>query len=264
MPSLAYEDLTPEAAAARKLDAWVLALPNGEAAKWTAAIASARADAAIVDLSADHRFDGDWRYGLPELHRAALAGARRIANPGCYATGIQLALAPIAELLDGPAHAFGVSGYSGAGTTPSPRNDPERLRDNLMPYQPVGHLHEREATHHLGRAVRFVPHVAGFFRGIALTLSVALARALTVEELAARYAERYAGEPLVRVTREAPLVRDNAGRHHAAVGGFAVADGGRRAVVFATLDNLLKGAATQALQNVNLALGRPEREGIPT
>src|SRR5579871_83014 len=190
VPSLSYEDLSPEEAAGRKLDGWLLALPNGEAARWVKAIAEARADSAIVDLSADYRFDESWRYGLPELHRASLAGARRIANPGCYATGIQLALAPFLDVLDGEAHAFGVSGYSGAGTTPSPRNDPVALRDNLMPYHLVGHLHEREAARHLGRPLRFLPHVAGFFRGIALTLSFRLARPFSVDELLERAAAR--------------------------------------------------------------------------
>ena len=75
-------------------------------------------------------------------------GATRIANPGCYATALQLAVAPLVPRLSGPPSIFGVSGYSGAGTTPSPRNDALRLRDNLMPYKLVGHNHEREATRH--------------------------------------------------------------------------------------------------------------------
>jgi N-acetyl-gamma-glutamylphosphate reductase len=121
--------------AATKLDVYVLALPNGTSEPYVEAIAKARPDAVIVDLSADHRFpreqdarDGGWVYGQPERNRAALGGARRIANPGCYATAAQLSLAPLVPLLEGPANVFGVSGYSGAGTTPSPRNYPEALR----------------------------------------------------------------------------------------------------------------------------------------
>jgi N-acetyl-gamma-glutamyl-phosphate reductase len=263
LAGLTYVELTPESAAEKKLDAWILALPNGEAASWVARIANAREDAIFVDVSADHRFDPSWRYGLPELHRSSLKGAKRIANPGCYATALQLALAPFVDNLDGPAQVFGVSGYSGAGTTPSPRNDPEALRDNLMPYGLTGHLHEREAAHHLGCAVRFVPHVAGFFRGISLTLSFSLKTPRTDGELFEIASARYHGEPLVRVQREIPLLRDNAKKHHAVVGGFTVADGGKRAVVVATIDNLLKGAATQALQNLNLACSLDERTGIP-
>ena len=103
-------------------DAVVLALPNGKAAACVAAYDAAGQAPVIVDLSADHRFDDAWHYGLPELTRARAAGARRIANPGCYATAMQLAVAPLVPFLDGPAHVFGVSGYSGAGKKPSPRN----------------------------------------------------------------------------------------------------------------------------------------------
>lgn len=255
---LVVEDMSPETVAGWDVDAVVLALPNGLAAGYAAVIAERTA---IVDLSADYRFDDAWAYGLPELHRARLVGARRIANPGCYATGVQLGIAPARELLAGAPQAFGVSGYSGAGTSPSPRNDPARLRDNLMAYSLVGHVHEREASRHLGCAVHFMPHVAAFFRGISLTIALPLARPETSASLLARYREAYAGEPLVRVTAEIPEVQAAAGRCDVTIGGFA-ADG-PHAVVVVTLDNLLKGAASQALQNLNLALGLPERLGVP-
>jgi N-acetyl-gamma-glutamyl-phosphate reductase len=257
---LVVEDMSPETVAGWPVDAVVLALPNGLAAAYAAALDRAGGPA-IVDLSADFRFDDAWAYGLPELHRARLHGARRIANPGCYATGIQLGVAPALALLAGPPQAFGVSGYSGAGTSPSPRNDPARLRDNLMPYALVDHVHAREASRHLGRPVRFTPHVAAFFRGITLTITLPLARPETAASLLARYREAYAGEPLVRVTAEIPEVQAAAGRHDVTIGGFAV--DGEHAVVVVVLDNLLKGAATQALQNLNLALGLPERLGVP-
>src|SRR5690606_4075659 len=217
----------------------------------------------IVDLSADHRFDEGWYYGLPELTRERYAGQRRIANPGCYATAMQLAIAPMRELLAGPVQCFGVSGYSGAGTTPSDSNDPALLRDNLMPYALTGHVHEREVSRQLGHAVEFMPHVAPHFRGITLTANLHLASPVTLEEVRERYAERYAGEPLVRVVDEAPWVSRIAGRHHVEIGGLTLSGDGRRLVVVATEDNLLKGAATQALQNLNLAFGIPEFEGIP-
>ena len=249
-------------------DAVVLALPNGKAAHIVRQFDEAAADPAfrqpvIIDLSADHRFDPAWYYGLPELTRGDYAGQRRISNPGCYATAMQLAIAPMLDALDGPVQCFGVSGYSGAGTTPSDKNDPGKLRDNLMPYALTGHVHEREVTRRLGHAIEFMPHVAPHFRGITLTANLHLSRAFALDEVMARYRERYAGEPLVRVQDEAPWVSRIAGAQHVEIGGFALSEDGRRLVVVATLDNLLKGAATQALQNLNLAFGLGEFAGIP-
>ncbi len=252
------------------IDAWILALPNGLAAPWVAAVeASPRPEAVVIDLSTDFRAasvapDAPWVYGLPERHRARLRGARRIANPGCYATGVQLGLAPILDLLAGPAHAFGVSGYSGAGTTPSPRNDPEALRDNLMPYALSGHAHEREVRDQLGHRIHFMPHVAPFFRGITLTLSFETAADLTADHLANRYRALAAAEPLVSYSDAVPLVRDVAHHHGVRIGGLAFEPATGHGAVVVTLDNLLKGAATQALQNLNLALGLPELHGVPT
>lgn len=176
---------------------------------------------------------------------------------------MQLAIAPLKDDLAAPPTCFGVSGYSGAGTTPSDKNDPDKLRDNLMPYALVGHVHEREVSQRLGLPVEFMPHVAPHFRGITMTVNLWLREATTHEALMTRYRARYAGEPLVRVVEDAPWVSRIAGRHHAEIGAFAVAPGGKRAVIVATLDNLLKGAATQALQNLNTALGLDELSGIP-
>ena len=244
-------------------DAVVLALPNGKAADCVAAFDAADADPVIVDLSADYRFDDGWYYGLPELTRGRYAGQRRISNPGCYATAMQLAVAPLRDVLDGPVQCFGVSGYSGAGTTPSDKNDPEKLRENLMPYALTGHVHEREVSRQLGHPVEFMPHVAPHFRGLTITANLHLAKAYTRDALIARYRAAYAGEALVRVLDEAPWVSRIAGAHHVELGGFALSADGRRAVVVATEDNLLKGAATQALQNLNLAFGLDEMCGIP-
>jgi N-acetyl-gamma-glutamyl-phosphate reductase len=261
---LRYVAYSPEQAAGQGMDAMVLALPNGMAAPFVAAVDEQRPDTVLVDLSADYRFDAHWHYGLPERSRAGAAQARRISNPGCYATAMQLAIAPMLGEIIGPVQCFGVSGYSGAGTTPSDRNDPEKLRDNLMPYALTGHLHEREVTRHLDHPVEFMPHVAPHFRGITLTANLHLREAFTRDAVLARYRATYADEPLVRVLDEAPWVSAIAGRHHVEVGGFTLSADGRRLVVVSTLDNLLKGAATQALQNLNLAFGLPETMGIPT
>jgi N-acetyl-gamma-glutamyl-phosphate reductase len=176
---------------------------------------------------------------------------------------MQLAIAPLKADLAAPPACFGVSGYSGAGTSPSDKNDPHKLRDNLIPYALTDHLHEREVTRQLGLPVEFMPHVAPHFRGITMTVNLWLQQVTTRDAVRARYAGFYAGEPLVRVLDEAPWESAIAGRHHAKIGGFAIAAGGKRVVVVATLDNLLKGAATQAMQNINLALDFGEWEGIP-
>lgn len=256
----------PAQLAALPADAVVLALPNGKASAIVDALDAAGRDPVLVDLSADYRFDDSWYYGLPELTRSRYAGQRRISNPGCYATAMQLALAPMLDALDGPAQCFGVSGYSGAGTTPSDRNDPDKLRDNLMPYALAGHVHEREVTRQLGHPVEFMPHVAPHFRGLTITANLHLSRAFALEEVAARYRDGYRDESLVQVSElgeDAPWVSRIAGRHHVELGGFTLSGDGRRLVLAATEDNLLKGAATQALQNLNLAFGMPELTGIP-
>ncbi len=262
-PQLRYSAPSHEQLPGLGADAVVLALPNGKAAECVAAFDAAGAEPAIVDLSADYRFDDHWYYGLPELTRKAYRGQRRISNPGCYASAMQLAIAPLLNVLDGPVQCFGVSGYSGAGTTPSDKNDPDKLRDNLMPYALTGHLHEREVTRHLGHPVEFMPHVAPHFRGLTVTSNLRLSRRFEREELVEHYHRQYDGEPLVQVRDAAPWVSAIAGRHHVEIGGFALSEDGRRVVVVSTLDNLLKGAATQALQNLNLAFGLDERAGIP-
>ncbi|HEY5850570.1 MAG TPA: N-acetyl-gamma-glutamyl-phosphate reductase [Lysobacter sp.] len=260
---LRYTSPAHEELPALGADAVVLALPNGKAAACVAAFDAAGEDPVIIDLSADYRFDDNWYYGLPELTRAQYSGQRRISNPGCYATAMQLAVAPILGALDGAVQCFGVSGYSGAGTSPSDKNDPDKLRDNLMPYALTNHVHEREVTRQLGQEVQFLPHVAPHFRGLTITANMQLARPFAREEVVSRYVERYAGEPLVEVGDEAPWVSAIAGRHHVELGGFTLTPDGRRLVVIATEDNLLKGAATQALQNLNLAFGLDEITGIP-
>ena len=260
---LRYVAHGPDQSAAQGVDALVLALPNGKAAPFVAAVDAVAPRTAIIDLSADYRFDADWYYGLPELTRAGYDGQRRISNPGCYATAMQLAIAPLCDALAAPVQCFGVSGYSGAGTTPSDKNDLEKLRDNLMPYALAGHVHEREVTRHLGHPVEFMPHVAPHFRGLTITANLHLAQPLLRSDAIARYREHYQGEPLVRVVEDAPWVSAIANRHHVELGGFTLSEDGRRLVVVATEDNLLKGAATQALQNLNMAFGFDEFAGIP-
>ena len=259
---LRYVEVTPENLATFAADALVLALPNGKAAPYVASIDANAPATVVLDLSADYRFDPDWYYGLPELTRRKYHGQKRISNPGCYATAMQLAVAPMRELLAGPVQCFGVSGFSGAGTSPSDKNNPEKLRDNLIPYALVDHVHEREASEQLDWAVQFMPHVAPHFRGLSVTANLHLREPTTLHEVRQRYQDFYAGEPMVSVLDDAPWVSAIAGQPGAAVGGFTMDEAGRRVVLVSVLDNLLKGAATQALQNLNLAFGFPETLGI--
>jgi N-acetyl-gamma-glutamyl-phosphate reductase len=260
---LRYANLDPAAVATQAADVVILALPNGKAAPYVEAIDAAKPDTLILDLSADYRFDKAWYYGLPELTRDQWRGERRISNPGCYATAMQLSVAPLKDLLAAPPVCFGVSGYSGAGTTPSDKNDPDKLRDNLMPYALTGHMHEKEASFRLGVPVEFMPHVAPHFRGLTVTTNLYLSRPLKREDVLQRYHAAYDGEELVNVLEDAPWVSRIANRHHAEIGGFALSADGKRVVIVATLDNLLKGAATQAMQNINRAIGCDEWAGIP-
>ena len=259
---LRYVEVTPDNLASHPADALILALPNGKAASFVAAIDAAAPGTVVLDLSADYRFNPGWYYGLPELTREQYRGQKRISNPGCYATAMQLAIAPLRDFLSGPVQCFGVSGFSGAGTSPSDKNDPEKLRDNLIPYALTDHIHEREAGEKLGCTVQFMPHVAPHFRGLSITANLHLLEPMTLHDIRQRYFDFYAGEPLVGVQDDAPWVSAIAGEPGALVGGFTMGGVGRRVVLVSVLDNLLKGAATQALQNLNLAFGFPETQGI--
>jgi len=259
---LHYQNLDPQAVAEKRADVVILALPNGKAAPYVEAIEAVAPGTLIADLSADYRFDRAWYYGLPELTRDKWRGERRISNPGCYATAIELTVAPMKDVLAAPPACFGVSGYSGAGTASSDKNDPEKLRDNLMPYALTGHVHEKEASFQLGLPVDFIPHVAPHFRGLTVTSNLYLSRAMKRDDVLTRFHSAYDREPLVNVVDDPPWVSRIADRHHAEIGGFGVSADGRRVVIVATLDNLLKGAATQAMQNINLALGLDELTGI--
>lgn len=259
-----YSALSPsDCAKLTDVDLWVLALPNGICKPFVAALDGT--NAILLDLSADYRFDSGWLYGLPELYSTRSlykkSPAKKISNPGCYATASQLALAPLHKLINARPSLFGVSGYSGAGTTPSRNNDLSVLKDNLIPYKLMGHIHEREVGHHSGTKVNFMPHVAPYFSGISLTCTIPLSQTLSSADIYKLFHDFYAGEALIRVGEAMPEVKTNSGRHFAQIGGFFSDE--KRVAFVVTIDNLLKGAATQAMQNMNLALGIDEMKGIP-
>lgn len=258
--SFEFESITPEMLAGREADVIVLALPNQMAGSYVDRLG---AEQRVVDLSADYRFDEEWVYGLPEINRKHLRGAIRVSNPGCYATAMQLALTPLVNEFSSPPVAFGVSGYSGAGRTRSARTEPDRLRNNLQPYSLTGHLHEHEVSHRLGQKIGFLPHVAEFFRGISITVSGCLKQETSASKLLETFQTYYAEEALVRISADIPEVRDVTESPAAIIGGFAVDKrDGRRICLVACVDNLMKGAASQAMQNINLMLNLDEVSGL--
>ncbi len=240
------------------LDVIFLALPDGIAKRHDDLWRFMAKDTVIIDLSADYRFDNNWVYGQPETNKHNLKRAKKIANPGCYATGIQMGLKPLLPYLKGTTHdvptAFGVSGYSGAGTQPSNKNDPDRLADNLLAYKATGHTHENEVSHVLQHTIRFMPHVAAHFRGIHITLSGQLKAPMSEEGMLALFNEFYADHTLIKIQSNPAEIQQIKNKHHMIMGGFTVSKREPGHFVFnVCLDNLLKGAATQAVQNMNLA-----------
>ncbi len=241
-------------------DIWILAQPNGEAAFWVEQLTDS--GARFLDISYDHRLDPNWVYGLPERNRDQIRDARWVSNPGCYATATQLALVPALDWIADTPTAFGISGYSGAGKKPSERNDPARLANNLIPYSLVGHGHEIEISHHLQQAVNFIPHVAAFFRGISVTLNLPLRQSIDLETAVNLYQNHFASEPFVQVQQGIPEIRDVCETNQAIIGGFCIESTGKRLVVISVIDNLLKGAASQAIQNLNLMFNLDETLGL--
>jgi N-acetyl-gamma-glutamyl-phosphate reductase len=263
------------------VDAAIVAYPHGAAASVVAEMRGM--GLSVVDLSADFRLvdvatyelwygpHGDPTllesavYGLTELDRERIALADLVAGPGCYPTAALLALAPLAERgVVESAVIDAKSGASGAGRGGGERLSLVNLAENVMPYGVDGHRHLPEIEQEMKRLmgaeadVTFVPHLLPIDQGLLASCYVDLTE--PVEDVAALYAERYADEPFVEVTSEPPGVRDvreaNLCRVHAAPLGEG------RAVVFAAIDNLWKGAAGQAIQNLNLMLGLDETDGL--
>ncbi|KAI9137090.1 Aspartate/glutamate/uridylate kinase [Paraphysoderma sedebokerense] len=264
---LLYSTVNPTPSELSKCDIWILALPNNASTPYVSALNQIPSSErpVVVDLSADYRFDDihQWAYGLPEHYRDQIIGQKMISNPGCYATGAQFGLWALKKegLIDSGnrASVFGVSGYSGAGTTPSPKNDPENLKDNLIPYSLINHIHEREVTRHC-HPVHFSPHVAPFFRGITLTIHTPLLKSISSSSLHQLYASTYEGEPLVNVKEGIPELRDIRNKNGVEIGGIVADEQGKRVSLVVTIDNLLKGAAGQCIQNVNLSVAGKDGE----
>ncbi|MSQ42053.1 MAG: N-acetyl-gamma-glutamyl-phosphate reductase [Dehalococcoidia bacterium] len=275
-------------------DVVVFATPDRVSVEYAAALADARVR--FIDYSGDFRFRdpadyaqyarahpsiaetahplaallGRAVYGVPELFGEQVASAPIVGNPGCFAIGMILGLAPLfADRLvaDGTVTVDGLTGSSGAGKKPSPSQHFSHLNDNVVPYRVFTHQHVVEAQQTLARLsgghaeLHFVPHLLGTTRGILSTMHAALARPMPRDALLERYREFYAGHPFVRVLDSPPTLKGTLGSNYCDISLVTSADQ-RRVVVISSIDNLLKGQSGNALQNLNLMLGLDPRLGL--
>lgn len=273
LPAAVSPEAIPALLESGAADTLVSCLPHGALRALRATHPALDAARWIVDLSSDHRDGRDgYVYGLPEQSRVAIAGATRVANPGCYATAAALALLPAAGTgwLAGPVTISALSGVTGAGRAPELRTSFAELDGNAALYK-VGevHAHLAEMTRALAAAgaatsIAFAPMLAPMARGILLTAWAPLAAPLAPEAAQAAYEARFAGEPFVRVLAAGawPETRAVRGSNRCDLAVTTV-HGGRTLLASAAIDNLVKGAAGQALQNLNLMTGWPETTGLP-
>jgi len=271
---------------ARDSDVVFLALPHGAAIEAVPALLEA--GARVIDLGADFRlkdpalyarwygsehgaasFLGEAVYGLPEINREALRDARLVANPGCYPTAAALALLPLlaSGRVRGPVIVDAKSGVSGAGRNPSAATHFSEVNENVKPYNLGRHRHGPEMEQTFADAgtpisVYFAPHLTPMTRGILATCYAPLSDALAEEELLGIYRDAYRSEPFVRVLGEAlPQTKATLGSNFCDVA-VRVDPERELAVAVSAIDNLVKGAAGQAIQNMNLMFGLPETEGL--
>src|SRR5881394_3433659 len=260
-------------------DVVFLALPDSAAAE----IAPALVDAGVrvIDLSGafrlrdeasrakwypeTHRLPAGLAYGLTERERGAVARAQMVANPGCYPTAALLALSPLAEagLLVPTADIVvdAKSGVSGAGKTPSERTHFSEVHGSLAAYGVFNHRHGAEIEEGVGRTVTFTPHLVPLDRGILSTIYVRVAPGTTEEALGDVYAQAYGGATFVRLVGSAlPEIKHVAHTNFCDIGWRVDPSG--RAILVSVIDNLLKGASGQAVQNMNVMLGIDERTGL--
>jgi N-acetyl-gamma-glutamyl-phosphate reductase len=264
---------------AREADIVFLALPDQAAAEIGPALVEA--GVRVIDLSGafrlrdaaararwypeTHRMPDGVAYGLTEIERGAVAGARLVANPGCYPTSALLALAPLlrANLLVAGTEVIvdAKSGVSGAGKTPSERTHFSECHGSMAAYGVFSHRHAPEIEQGAGRSVTFTPHLAPLDRGILSTIYVRVPPGTTDQDVGEMFERAYAGEPFVRVTGTAlPEIKHVAHTNFCDVGWRVDPSG--RAILVSVIDNLVKGAAGQAVQNMNVMLGLDERTGL--
>ncbi len=287
--NLMLEPFSWEMLSHRGVEVLFLATPHEQSREWVPE-ALARG-LRVVDLSgawrltdaanrAVYNFDDDGTeladaiqaqsvYGLPELHRRQIASARLVANPGCYATSIILALKPLVAAglvdLDRGIVADSKSGVSGAGKAPTPKTHFMYAADNLSAYSVFTHRHTGELLEQIGvesSQIVFTPHLLPIPRGILSTIYVHFRELQSAANVARVYQEFFAGSPMVRLyAKSLPQIQHSVRTSYADIG-FQLAADSRRAVLVSCLDNLLKGASSQAVQNLNVMQGWPEAEGL--
>jgi N-acetyl-gamma-glutamyl-phosphate reductase len=256
-----------------------LALPDSAAAELGPALVDA--GVRVIDLSGafrlrdaaararwypeTHRLPDGVAYGLTERERGAVARARLVANPGCYPTATLLALAPLAHagLLVAGADIVvdAKSGVSGAGKTPSERTHFSEIHGSLAAYGVFNHRHGAEIEQGLGREVTFTPHLVPIDRGILSTIYVRVAPGTTEEALADVYERAYHGATFVRLAGSSlPEIKHVAHTNFCDIGWRVDPSG--RVILVSVIDNLLKGASGQAVQNMNVMLGLDERTAL--
>ena len=236
--------------------------------------------ARVVDVSADHRLRDaalypEWYgfdhprpdllaeavYGLPEINRDAIAGARVVANPGCYPTASLLALLPVKGEA-GDIVIDAKSGVSGAGKTPTPDVHYSSVTDSVRAYKVLAHRHAPEIAQEIGSDVLFTPHLVPVDRGLLASCYARFEGAAPhPDDLRQRYADFYADAPFVEVVEQPPGMRAVQRTNYAQVCPMVDQASGRL-IAFGVIDNIMKGAAGQAVQNLNLMAGRPEDEGL--
>ncbi len=278
---LVLEPFDPERL--RDLDVALVSYPHGSAAEVVATLRDA--GLRVIDLSADFRLHdlAEYRrwygdhgaatlvaeavYGLTELHRGEVASADLVANPGCFSTAALLALAPLARAgLIEDAVVDAKSGVSGAGRDNTQTTHFVSVDENLSPYGVEGHRHAPEIDQELlalgcSERVTFTPHLAPLDQGLLASCYVTPTRTLDGDELRALFAEAYGGEQFIELADRPPGVRDVRDTNICRIS-TAIESRTGRPIVFAAIDNLWKGAAGQAVQNMNAMLGFDEGEGL--
>ena len=248
------------------IDVLFLCSAHGESRKWMEAN-TVPAGVKVIDLAQDFRDESDgFVYGLPEVNSDRIRTAQRVANPGCFATAIQLALLPLAAagLLTGEVHVTAVTGSTGAGVKPSATTHFSWRSDNISVYKAFTHQHLVEIGRNLrqlepsfDQAVNFVPMRGDFTRGILASVYTAC----PLDEEAARklYADYYAAAAFTHATTRNIDLKQVVNTNKALVG---VSKYGDKLHIVSVIDNLLKGASGQAVQNMNLMFGLDEKEGL--
>ncbi|HEX8648658.1 MAG TPA: N-acetyl-gamma-glutamyl-phosphate reductase [Thermoleophilaceae bacterium] len=260
---------------AERSDAAIVGYPHGAAAPVVQALRDRGLK--VVDLSADFRLDRESYeryyqpheapalldeavYGLTELHREEIRGADLVAAPGCYPTAAVLALAPLRGLID-DAVVDAKSGVSGAGREANETTHFVSVDENVNPYKVEGHRHRAELEQEVGGRITFTPHLLPIDQGLMASCYVTPARELDGPELRELFRAAYGEERFVELADSPPGTRDVVGTNYCRVHATVEPATGR-VLVFAAIDNLWKGAAGQAIQDLNLMLGLPEEEGL--